>query len=293
MKDDYLELDTEKTFKKGLKLSSMDSLEIIDLFIDDQEIILKSLKKNKKKLISASEIFYKTYKNNSRIFFIGAGTSGRLGVIEAAELPPTFGTNKNSIIGIIAGGNKALVTAIEGAEDNKLLGIKNLKKNKIKQGDLIIGISASGRTEYVLSALKYYKKRGINTVLITTNKLSSKVSDLDLSFLIGPELISGSTRLKSGTVTKVALNIITTMAMIKANKVLNGLMIDIKPTTNKLRARCIRNTAIILNLTLNMSEKLLIKSKWNIRVAIIMNNKNMSYRDALKTSKTLPIGEII
>src|SRR6056300_1471683 len=180
MKDDYLELDTEKTFKKGLKLSSMDSSEIIDLFIDDQEIILKSLKKNKKKLISASEIFYKTYKNNNRIFFIGAGTSGRLGVIEAAELPPTFGTNKNSIIGIIAGGNKALVTAIEGAEDNKLLGIENLKKNKIKKGDLIIGISASGRTEYVLSTLKYYKKRGINTVLITTNKLSSKVSDLDL-----------------------------------------------------------------------------------------------------------------
>ena len=138
-----------------------------------------------------------------------------------------------------------------------------------------------------------YKKRGINTVLITTNKLSSKVSDLDLSFLIGPELISGSTRLKSGTVTKVALNIITSMAMIKADKVLNGLMIDIKPTTNKLRARCIRNTAIILNLTLNMAEKLLIKSKWNTRVAIIMNNKNMSYKDALKISKTLPIGEII
>ena len=155
MKDTYFELDTEKRYKKGLKLSAMKSSEIVDLFIDDHEIILKSLKKNKKKLILASEMFFDTYTNNSRIFFMGAGTSGRLGVIEAAELPPTFGTNKNSIIGLIAGGNKALVTATEGAEDKKHLGIENLKKNKIKKGDLIIGISASGRTEYVLSALKY------------------------------------------------------------------------------------------------------------------------------------------
>ena len=113
-----------------VKLFSIE--EIVDLFIDDHEIILKSLKKNKKKLILASEIFFDTYNNNSRIFFMGAGTSGRLGVIEAAELPPTFGTNKNSIIGLIAGGNKALVTAIEGAEDKKLLGIENLKKKAIQ-----------------------------------------------------------------------------------------------------------------------------------------------------------------
>ena len=293
MKDTYFELDTEKRYKKGLKLSAMKSSEIVDLFIDDHEIILKSLKKNKKKLILASEMFFDTYTNNSRIFFMGAGTSGRLGVIEAAELPPTFGTNKNSIIGLIAGGNKALVTATEGAEDKKHLGIENLKKNKIKKGDLIIGISASGRTEYVLSALKYYKKKGIKSVFITTNKLTTMVSDLDISFLVGPEFISGSTRLKSGTVTKIALNIITSMAMIKANKILNGLMIDIKPTTNKLKARCIRNTAIILHLSLSKAEKLLIKSKWNIRVAIIMNNKSMGYKDALKASKTLLVGEII
>ena len=123
--------------------------------------------------------------------------------------------------------------------------------------------------------------------------LFRSVSDLDISFLVGPEFISGSTRLKSGTVTKIALNIITSMAMIKANKILNGLMIDIKPTTNKLKARCIRNTAIILHLSLCKAEKLLIKSKWNIRVAIIMNNKSMGYKDALKASKTLSVGEII
>ena len=283
----YKNLGTEKSYD-----FSADS-NIDDIFLHNHEDIIKSLKKNTKKINNASNLLFQTYTNGGRIFFVGAGTSGRLGVVEAAEMPPTFGVNPNDFIGLIAGGNRALVKAVEGAEDQSKLAIQDLKKHNFKSRDLLIAISASGTSEYVLSAIRKTSKAKAKSIFLTCNKIKNKISDIDIVLNVGPEVIAGSTRLKSGTVTKIALNIITTSAMMKANHTLNGLMIDIKPTTKKLKARSVNNLSQLLNLPDSKCEKLLRNSNWNIRVAIIMSKMNLKYIEAKRISKKINIKDLL
>ena len=288
MKYRYKNLSTEKLYNNGDFKSN-----IVESFIKNHNEIYESLIKNSKKINKASNILQDTYLNGGRIFFIGAGTSGRLGVMEAAEMPPTFGVESEKFIGLIAGGRKALTVAAEGAEDRGELAIDELNKYNFNKKDFLVGISASGTSDYVLSALRKAKKIKSKNILLSCNKPKVKISDLDIILKVGPEILAGSTRLKSGTITKIALNIITTSAMMMADHSYKGLMIDIKPTTKKLRARCINNLSIILKIEDSLAIKLLEKSKWNIRVAVIMRKLNVDYSKAKKLSKELIFKDIL
>ena len=288
MKYRYKNLSTEKLYNNGDFKSN-----IVETFIKNHNEIYESLIKNSKKINKASNILQDTYLNGGRIFFIGAGTSGRLGVMEAAEMPPTFGVESEKFIGLIAGGRKALTVAAEGAEDRGELAIDELNKYNFNKKDFLVGISASGTSDYVLSALRKAKKMKSKNILLSCNKPKVKISDLDIILKVGPEILAGSTRLKSGTITKIALNIITTSAMMMADHSYKGLMIDIKPTTKKLRARCINNLSIILKIQDSLAIKLLEKSKWNIRVAVIMRKLNVDYSKAKKLSKELIFKDIL
>lgn len=288
MKYRYKNLSTEKLYNNGDFKSN-----IVETFIKNHNEIYESLIKNSKKINKASNILQDTYLNGGRIFFIGAGTSGRLGVMEAAEMPPTFGVESEKFIGLIAGGRKALTVAAEGAEDRGELAIDELNKYNFNKKDFLVGISASGTSDYVLSALRKAKKMKSKNILLSCNKPKVKISDLDIILKVGPEILAGSTRLKSGTITKIALNIITTSAMMMADHSYKGLMIDIKPTTKKLRARCINNLSIILKIEDSLAIKLLEKSKWNIRVAVIMRKLNLDYSKAKKLSKELIFKDIL
>ena len=288
MKYRYKNLSTEKLYNNGDFNSN-----IVESFIKNHNEIYESLIKNSKKINKASNILQDTYLNGGRIFFIGAGTSGRLGVMEAAEMPPTFGVESEKFIGLIAGGRKALTVAAEGAEDRGELAIDELNKYNFNKKDFLVGISASGTSDYVLSALRKAKKMKSKNILLSCNKPKVKISDLDIILKVGPEILAGSTRLKSGTITKIALNIITTSAMMMADHSYKGLMIDIKPTTKKLRARCINNLSIILKIEDSLAIKLLEKSKWNIRVAVIMRKLNVDYSKAKKLSKELIFKDIL
>ena len=236
MKDIFQDLSTEK-INTNIDTDRKTFNQLVDSFINEEKKLNKVLKANSKKIAKASEIFFQAFSKGSKIFFIGAGTSGRLGILEAAECPPTFGTSSSDIVGLIAGGNRAVFRAVEGAEDSKTSSKKDLLTKGFSKRDLLVGISASGKTNYVLSAMDYASKINAKTIFISCNKPKKKISQFDLILEVGPELVAGSTRLKSGTITKNVLNIITTTAMIKAEKVFKNMMVNISPITKKLRAR--------------------------------------------------------
>ena len=193
----------------------------------------------------------------------------------------------------MAGGKSAIFKSKEGAEDSSVDSLKDLKTKKFSKNDLLIGISASGKSEYVLSAIRFANKIKAQTILISCNNLERKVSGLDFELNVGNEFVAGSTRLKSGTITKNVLNIITTVSMIKLEKIYNNLMIDIVPSTRKLRARSIRNLSLLLDINERLSASLLNDSKWNIRIAVIIYKMNLSYQKAKSLSKKISIVELL
>ena len=292
MKDDFANLETEKVGRK-IKKNSDPVSHLVQNFIEEHDEINSILKKNNKNITKAIGKFTSTFSSGGSIYFIGAGTSGRLGVLEAAECPPTFGTSPNKIIALMAGGNSAVFKSKEGAEDSSVNSQKDLKNKKFSKNDLLIGISASGTSEYVLSGIKFAKKLKAKTILISCNHLKNKVSDLDLELNVGSEFVAGSTRLKSGTITKNVLNIITTVSMIKLEKIYNNLMIDIVPSTKKLRARSIRNLSLLLNINEKLAGSLLNDSKWSIRVAVIIFKMKLPYQKAKSLSKKISIVELL
>ncbi len=292
MKDDFINLETEKVRKENTNGSKATSV-LIDDFINEYDVIGSVLRKNRTKISKAINIFTKVFTNGGSIYFIGAGTSGRLGVLESAECPPTFGTDSKRIVGIMAGGRAAVFKSKEGAEDSRVNSSKDLKAKNYSKNDLLIAISASGKSEYVLSAVKFARKVKSKTILITCNKLEKNISDLDIVLNVGSEVVAGSTRLKSGTATKNILNIITTVSMMKLEKIYRNMMIDISPTTRKLKARSIRNLCNILNISQKKSMLMLEKSKWSIRIALIMSKMNLSYNKAKDLSSKISISEML
>ncbi len=215
-----------------------------------------------------------SFKNNGRLFYIGAGTSGRLGVLDASECPPTFGVPIGLVTGIIAGGNEALTRSIENAEDNGEEGIKAIKENNLNKNDVLIGISASGGPNYVVEALKYAKTLGVSVAAISCNKdiKSFEVCGNDNSIYlpVGPEIITGSTRMKAGTAQKMVLNMITTTAMIKTGKVYNNLMVNLQPVNKKLIDRAINLIIEVTGSDYKTSEKAFYESNKEIKTAMIM-----------------------
>ena len=212
------------------------------------------------------------------LVYIGAGTSGRLGVLDASEIPPTFNVSTDVVRGIIAGGDRAITEAVEGAEDDEDAGVKAV--SGIREGDMLLGISASGETPFTIAALREGKRLGAKCWLLTCNDVGYDFLDGVIKLVVGPEIIAGSTRLKAGTATKIVLNMISTAAMIKLGKVYKDYMVDVVPSNKKLRDRALKIIQDITGCEIKDAEMLLDKSGGNAKTAILMYRKGLSYEDA-------------
>jgi N-acetylmuramic acid 6-phosphate etherase len=241
-------------------------------------------------ITKAVELVVEAFRNEGRLLYAGAGTSGRLGVLDAVECPPTFGTNPEMIQGLIAGGEKAMFRAQEGAEDLEENGARDIDNKNIGINDIVCGIAASLRTPYVIGAVKRAKQLGAHTLFITTNprsnfhlpEFSDIASAVDVALCpeVGPEIIMGSTRMKSGTAQKLVLNMITTVAMIRLGKVYENMMIDLQTTNLKLRERAKRIVMIITNVSYDEATEFLTKSNFHVKTALVMIKANVSLEEA-------------
>jgi N-acetylmuramic acid 6-phosphate etherase len=261
---------TEQRNSHSENLEDLSTREMVELFVDEEKSVQEALRKEIGALVRGVEIVAKALRKGGRLFYVGAGTSGRLGVLDASEIPPTFGTPPEIVQGIVAGGVTALHRSVEGAEDESGGGALAIDERGVTGADVVCGISASGRTPFVLGALAGAKKRGAQTILLTCNPARPRVEalDLEIDLATGPEILTGSTRLKAGTATKVALNILSTGAMVALGRVRGNLMIDLAITNEKLRDRAVRFVAEFGKCDYAEACERLQKNGWNVRATL-------------------------
>ena len=242
MNDNFAELTTEKINPATAHIDECTTLEMVALINAEDKKISAAVEKTLPAVARAVDIIAEKISRGGRLFYIGAGTSGRLGVLDASECPPTFGVPPEMVQGIIAGGDEALRRAIEGAEDNRALAAENLSEKNFCAGDVLVGITASGRTPYVLGGVEFAKNLGAVTIGVSCveNSALAKIVDIAITPVTGAEALTGSTRMKAGTATKMILNMLTTAAMIKLGKVRGNLMVCVQATNDKLRDRARR-----------------------------------------------------
>ena len=263
-------LYTETRNKNTYDIDKKTTYEMLKIINDENAVVTKAVDEALPQITVVCDFVTEAIKSGGRVFYIGSGTSGRLGVCDAAECPPTFGVPYDLFNGIIAGGEKCMFKAAENAEDNPDAGIEDLKKHNFCNKDVLIGISASGSATYVISAVNYAKNIGAKTASITNNpdtELGS-VADVDICADTGSEVITGSTRMKAGTAQKIILNMISTVSMVKCGHVYENMMINLRPTNKKLRKRMIGIVTEILGCTEEKAETLLDKNEWSIRKAV-------------------------
>ena len=282
---------TEQRNPRSENLEKLSPREVVQLFVDEEKFVQDALRDAAADLTRAIEIVAEALRNGGRLFYVGAGSSGRIGVLDASEIPPTFGAPPDLVQGVIAGGVTALHRSAEAVEDDEIAGALAMERRGVKDRDVVVGITASGRTPFVLGALSRAKSSGAKTILLTCNPAvvagvspaegeiaagtaASTVVDLVISLEVGPELLTGSTRLKAGTATKVALNIISTGAMVVLGKVRGNLMIDLHTTSTKLRDRAVRVLAELTQSDYDTARQKLEASGWNLREIIGEINKN-------------------
>lgn len=263
---------TEQRNPRSENLEKLSARELVELFVEEEKFVQDALRGAIVDLAKTVEMVAAWLRKGGRLFYVGAGSSGRIGVLDASEIPPTFGASVELVQGIIAGGATALSRSVEGAEDEADNGALAIDERGIKNGDVVIGITASGRTPFVLGALGRAKSLGAKTVLLTCNPAGTAAStpdvDLTIDLATGPEILTGSTRLKAGTATKIALNIISTGAMVALGKVRGNLMIDLQILSTKLRDRAIRLVAEIAGCDYEAARKRLETNDWNLRAAV-------------------------
>jgi len=279
---------TEQRNPRSENLEKLSARELVELFVEEEKFVQDALRGAIVDLAKTVEMVAASLRKGGRLFYVGAGSSGRIGVLDASEIPPTFGASAELVQGIIAGGATALSRSVEGAEDEADNGVLAIDERGIKNGDVVIGITASGRTPFVLGALGRAKSLGAKTVLLTCNPARRVVAgvspakrkiaagaaastpdvDLTIDLATGPEILTGSTRLKAGTATKIALNIISTGAMVALGKVRGNLMIDLQILSTKLRDRAIRLVAEIAGYDYEAARKRLETNDWNLRAAV-------------------------
>ena len=263
-------LKTEMRNEASRHIDEMDTISMLNLMNEENMNACRAVEAATAEIAKVCDITAEKMALGGRLFYIGAGTSGRLGVMDAAECPPTFGVSKDQVIGIIAGGEKCMVQAAEAEEDNALCGENDLKKHGLCEKDVVIGISASGGAAYVVGALTYANSVGAVSVSISGNKDTpiERVAQIAIVADTGAEVITGSTRMKSGTAQKLILNMISTSVMIKTGKVYENMMINLKPSNKKLKERMIRIVCEIKNCDASTAEALLEMSDWKIRNAV-------------------------
>jgi N-acetylmuramic acid 6-phosphate etherase len=271
---------TEQRNPRSENLERMSARQLAELFVEEEKFVEDALRGATADLARAIEMVTESLRNGGRLFYVGAGSSGRIGVLDASEIPPTFGASPDLVQGIIAGGTTALYRSVEGAEDEESAGTLALRERGIKNGDVVIGITASGRTPFVLGALAHAKSLVARTILLTCNPAVAAVVDcggpqsaataidLVIALAVGPEILTGSTRLKAGTATKAALNIISTGAMVALGKVRGNLMINLHTTSAKLRDRAVRVVVDLARCDYDAARRQLEAADWNLRAVV-------------------------
>jgi N-acetylmuramic acid 6-phosphate etherase len=251
--------------------------------LSEDRKVLAAVQREKVRIALAADLLAQALRKGGRVIFVGAGTSGRLGVLESAEMPPTFGTSEAMVLAVIAGGQEALLHAREGVEDNYEEGARSLARVRPARKDVVIGVSASGMTQFVRGGLTRARKGGAKIIFVTCDphtELQTYV-DLTIALAVGPEIIAGSTRLKAGTATKMVLNMLTTGAMVRIGKTYGNLMVDVQTGSEKLRDRARRIITIVTGLAYDDADRLLKRAHWNVKVAIVMEKTGLSYARAL------------
>lgn len=280
--DDLSTLTTEKRNKNSFNIDNMSTSDILTLINNEDMSVAESVKAILPEIEKTVNIVSESFKKGGKLFYIGAGTSGRIGILDAVECPPTFSTPPELVQGIMAGGIEAIEKAVEGAEDSVSIGAFDLKKRHLSKLDVVIGIAASGRTPYVIGALKYARKIGASTVSLSSNEGSiiSNYADIKLEVLTGPEVITGSTRLKAATAHKMILNMITSASMIKIGKVYENLMVDLSVSNIKLKERAVNIVSTITNVSYEEAERYLVLSNFEVKPAIVMVETNSTLTEA-------------
>ena len=265
-------LPTEAINPVTLAIDKAPVSEIVDMVINEDRKVIAAVQKERERIAHGVEIITHALRKGGRVIFIGAGTSGRLGVVEASEIPPTFGTTAKTVQAIMAGGQEAVFRAKEGVEDNYEEGARSISRLRLTPRDVVIGVSASGMTPFVRGGLTRARKAGGKIIFVTCwpgSELQNFV-DLQIAPAVGPEIIAGSTRLKAGTATKMVLNMLTTISMIKLGKTYGNLMVDVQTGSEKLKDRARRILVTVTGLTYEEADALLKRAKWNVKAAIVM-----------------------
>ena len=265
-------LITEQRNPNSMHVDSLSALDIVQLMNDEDKQVPLAIEKCLPQIAQAVECIVAAFQQGGRLVYIGAGTSGRLGVLDASECPPTFGVSPEMVKGIIAGGERALRHPIEGAEDSKEQAVIDLQTIQFSSKDVLVGIAASGRTPYVIGALEYAKSLGSVTVSIASNPNSAMANIVDIAIdtVVGPEVLTGSSRLKSGTAQKLVLNMLTTASMILMGKCYQNLMVDVQASNEKLKARAIRIVTQATDCDKALAEETLKQADQNAKLAIMM-----------------------
>lgn len=275
-------LTTEQRNPSSMNLDQMSTLEILKTINEEDKKVAIAVEKVLPQVNIAAEHVYKALANGGRLFYIGAGTSGRLGIIDASECPPTFMTPPEMVQTVMAGGNDAFFNAAEGSEDNETQGEIDLKAHHFTEKDVAIGITASGRTPYPIGALKYAREIGAYTVSLSCNEgsLISNFADCEIEVIVGPEVLTGSTRMKAATSHKMILNMISTTAMVKLGKVHENLMVDVHASNFKLMERAKYTVMEVTDSSYEEAEKILQLTNYEVKPAIVMIEADATYHQA-------------
>ncbi len=274
------EIITEYRNENTKNIDLLSTIDIVRKINEEDQIVARAVEDESANIARAVDIIAKQFLVGGKLYYFGAGTSGRLGVLDASECPPTFGVTPDLVTGIIAGGDKALRLAVEGAEDNFELGIKDAQI--LAKDDVCVVISASGNPKYLLGVLSHAEKLGCKTVAITCNHKAAILDEVGLGICVevGPEVIAGSSRMKAGTAQKMVLNMLTTGAMIKIGKTYENFMIDLMPTNEKLKDRAMRIVSEIAGVNSSTALKTLLESDWSVKTAILMLQCSLSKEEA-------------
>ncbi|WP_400164319.1 N-acetylmuramic acid 6-phosphate etherase [Brevibacillus sp. TJ4] len=285
MKLDNLEqLTTEEKNESSRDLDRLSARDIVQMMNDEDKKVPFAVERELDQIAAAIEVIVAALENNGRLFYFGAGTSGRLGILDASECPPTFGTDPELVQGVIAGGPSAVVKAVEGAEDSQELGQEDVRTYGVTNKDVVVGIAASGRTPYVIGALREARNVGAKTISLScnANALISEGVDVAINVVVGPEVLTGSTRLKAGTAQKLVLNMLTTAAMIRLGKVYGNLMVNVQATNQKLQERVKRIIMEVTGVNYAEAEKLAKLADGDAKTAILMRLTGTSKEEATR-----------
>ena len=276
-------LPTEQINPSTLAIDKLSPADIVEGMLNEDRKMLDAVKREKDRIAVGVDIITNALRKGGRIVFVGAGTSGRLGVLESAEMPPTFGTSPLLVQAIMAGGQNAVLKARGGVEDNYEEGARSVNRLRPTKKDVVIGVSASGMTQFVRGALTRARRAGSKIIFVTCDPRTELQTFVDLTIApaVGPEVIAGSTRLKAGTATKMVLNMLTTAAMIRTGKTYGNLMVDVQVGSEKLKDRARRIIAIVTGLDYDAADAILRKAHWNVKAAIVMQKAGLSHTQAL------------